>query len=117
MPMRGYKGIITTTGSSEAIRLEKGLFRQNPEFRQKASVEAHVIGRGMLLVQLTEAKLNQDDEEDPMVSAFLAFLERDAIAHPERIVPLSSSKVARAVELTRDVVVSDEDVIPDDITF
>ena len=52
-----------------------------------------------------------------MVAAFLAFIERDATAHPERIVPSSSSKVADAVELTRNVIVSDDDVIPDDVTF
>jgi hypothetical protein len=50
-------------------------------------------------------------------AAFLAFIERDMTAHPERIVPLSASKVARAVELTRLVVVSDEDDIPSDVTF
>jgi hypothetical protein len=50
-------------------------------------------------------------------AAFLAFIERDMTAHPERIVPLSASKVAHAVELTRLVVVSDEDDIPGDVTF
>jgi len=39
------------------------------------------------------------------------------MAHPDRISPLSSSMVARAVEPTRDVVVSDDDEIPADITF
>jgi antitoxin PrlF len=117
MPTLSYRGSITTTGSSEAIRFEKGLFRQNPEFRQKANVEAHVIGPGTLLVHLTDPDSPSDTEEDPMVAAFLSFLERDATDHPERIVSLSASKVARAVELTRDVVVSDEDTLPDDVTF
>ena len=115
--MPAYKGTITTTGSSEAIRLDKGLFRQNPEFRQKAAVEAHVIGRGTLLVRLVGEAEEDERQEDPMVSAFLAFIERDATAHPQRIVPLSSSEVSRAVELTRNVAVSDEDVIPEDVTF
>jgi antitoxin PrlF len=115
--MLAFRGTITTTGSSEAIRLEKSLFRQNPEFRQKANVEAHVIGRGTLLVRLADEEGEQADQEDPMVAAFLAFIERDATAHPGRIIPLSSSKVADAVELTRNVIVSDDDVIPDDVTF
>ena len=117
MPTPAYKGSITTTGSSEAIRFERNLFRPHPEFRQKAGVEAHVIGPGTLLVHVTDAEPDQNEREDPMVQAFLAFIERDATAHPDRISPLSSSMVARAVELTRDVVVSDDDEIPEDITF
>lgn len=117
MPMLAYKGAVTTTGSSEAIRFDKSLFRQNPEFRQRVSVEAHVIGRGTLLVHVLEDDQEQDQQEDPMVTAFLAFIEHDATAHPERIFPLSSSKIAQAVELTRNVTVSDDDVIPDDITI
>ena len=119
MPTHAYRGAVTTTGSSEAIRFERALFRQNPEFCQKANIEAHVIGRGMLLVHvLDEApELGQGEHEDPMVGAFLSFMERDVISHPERIEPLSASQVARAVELTRDVVVTDDDEIPDDITL
>ena len=117
MSMLTYRGSITTTGSSEAIRFDKGLFRQNPEFRQKASVEAHVIGRGMLLVHVVDDAEGQEEQGDTVVAAFLAFLEQNAISHPENIVPLSASKVALAVELCRKVVVSDDDVIPDDITF
>ena len=117
MPMLAYKGTITTTGSSEAIRFDKGLFRQNREFRQKASVEAHVIGPGTLLVHIIDDAQGQEMPEDPMVAAFLAFIEQDATDHPDRITPLSSSKIAQAVELTRNVTVSDDDVIPDDITF
>ncbi|GAA4258969.1 hypothetical protein GBZ26_03955 [Azospirillum formosense] len=117
MTKLAYNGSITTTGASEAIRLDKTLFRQHPEFRQKAKVEAHVIGRGTLLVHLVDDGQDPENQEDPMVAAFLSFIERDAVAHPERIAPLSASKVARAVELTKNVTVSDDDVIPDDISF
>ncbi len=115
----GFKGAITTTGSSEAIRFERALFRLHPEFRQKAAIEAHVIGRGMLLVHVLDDEPGQEqgEHDDPLVGAFLAFLESDVISHPERIAPLSASQVARAVELTRDVVVTDDDEIPDDITL
>jgi antitoxin PrlF len=119
MPRLAYKGSVTTTGTSEAIRFEKGLFRQNPEFSQKSNVEAHVIGRGTLLVHVVDdgPEQGQERHEDPMIGAFLAFIERDATDHPERVVPLSSSQVARGVELTHDVVVSDDDEIPDGITL
>ena len=119
MPTVAYRGSITTTGTSEAFRFEKGLFRQNPEFRQKSTVEAHIIGRGTLLVHVVDDAPEQEQEqrEDPMIGAFLTFIERDAIDHPDRIAPLSSSQIARGVELTRNVVVSDDDEIPDDITL
>ena len=84
-------GGLTTTGSSEAIRFDKALFRQHPEFRQKAGVVAHVIGPGTLLVRLTEDGPPADERDVPMV--------------------------ARAVDLTRHVVVTDDDTIPDDVTF
>jgi antitoxin PrlF len=111
--MPAYKGSITTTGASEALRLDKALFRQHPEFRQKAKVEAHVIGPGTLLVKVAD-EISTEPHEDPMVSAYLAFLEREA---PHTIVPLSSDEIGRAVELTRNVVVSDDDVIPDDVSI
>ena len=49
MPRATFKGTITTTGRSEALRLDKALFKAHPEFRQKARVRAHVIGPGSLL--------------------------------------------------------------------
>jgi antitoxin PrlF len=41
--MSTFTGSITTTGKSQAIRLDKTLFRLHPEFRQKAKVRAQVI--------------------------------------------------------------------------
>lgn len=43
-----YKGKITPTGTSEAIRIDKALFKQHPEFRQQAEVRADIIGPGNL---------------------------------------------------------------------
>ena len=113
--MLAYKGTITTTGASEAMRFDKALFRQHPEFRQKAKVEAHVIGQGTLLVHVTDEQ-TAGQQEDPMVMAYLAFLERDATVNPSRITPLSGSLIERAVEATKNVVVSDDDKIPDDVS-
>jgi hypothetical protein len=38
--MASFNGSITTTGTSEAIRLDEALFRLHPEFREKAKVAA-----------------------------------------------------------------------------
>ena len=111
--MTSYRGTITTTGKSEAIRLEKALFRSHPEFRQKARVRADVVGTGHVLISVV-ANDSSIEQEDPVVGAFLSFLERDMTERPDRIEPVSSSRIGRAMDLVADVEVSDEDPLPDD---
>jgi len=117
--MPSFSGAITTTGRSEAIRLDKALFKAHPEFRQRAKVRAHVLGRGHLLVTLadTPEPVSNDIERDPVVSAYLAFLESDMLAHPERIAPLAEAELARLRRLTDGVQAGDEDVISDNVTL
>ncbi len=62
---------------AEAIRLEKALFRLHPEFRQKAKVRAQVIAPGHALISVVDEATAPEQEEDPVVTAFLAFLEKD----------------------------------------
>lgn len=90
-----------------------------PEFRQRAKVSAHVIGRGQILVSMVDDITREDTstEEDPVISAFLSFLSADMEQHPARITPLSQEKITQAIELTKDVLVSDDDLIPDDVSF
>jgi antitoxin PrlF len=111
-----YGGTITTTGKSEAIRLEKSLFRSHPEFRQKSKVQAHVIGPGTMLVSVIDAQA-VGAEADPIMAAFLSFLDREIAQSPDRIKPLSATRIAKARELTKNVVVSDEESLPDDVTL
>jgi len=120
MAQAGFKGTITTTGRSEALRLDKALFKAHPEFRQRARIRAHVIGPGSLLVTLDDENggtASGDVERDPVVAAYLSFLERDMKEHPDRLRPFTEADVNRIRELTKDVSVSDEDVIPDDVTL
>jgi antitoxin PrlF len=122
MPRATFKGTITTTGRSEALRLDKALFKAHPEFRQKARIRAHVIGPGSLLVTLDAddplgAEAAHEVERDPVVSAYLAFLERDLRDHPERLQPFTEDELARLDGLTKGVVVSDDESIPDDVTL
>lgn len=116
-----FKGSITTTGRSEAFRLEKALFKAHPEFRQKAKIRAHVIGPGSVLITLDRDEENSRDDEDverdPVVSAYLSFLARDMGEHPERLRPLAEADLSRIEALTRSVTVSDDMVIPDDVTL
>ena len=112
-----FEGSVTTTGRSEAVRLEKAFFRAHPEFRQKARVRAQAVGEGHVLVSVAEPVISTSDEIDPVVSAYLAFLETDMVAHPERLSAFSSADLAAARELVRDVVVADDDSLPDDVTL
>ena len=117
--MPSFSGAITTTGKSEAIRLDKALFKAHPEFRQRAKVRAHVLGPGHLLVTLADAlgPASDEVEQDPVVSAYLAFLESDMLAHPEHITPLPEDELVRLRRLTDGVRASDEDRIPDDVSL
>ena len=112
-----FSGSITTTGKSEAIRLDKALFRLHPEFRQKAKVRAQVIAPGHALVSVVEEGTPAPREEDLVVSGFLAFLEEDMKSHPNRITALSRRSIDRATRLTKDVKVTDRERLPDGISF
>ncbi len=111
-----YVGTITTTGKSEAIRLEKSLFRSHPEFRQKSKVQAHVIGHGTMLLSVTDDETSES-EVDPIMAAFLKFLQHEIARSPETIKPLSATRIAEARELTKHVEVSDGESLPDDVTL
>jgi len=118
--MPSFSGSITTTGKSEAIRLDKALFKAHPEFRQRAKVRAHVLGPGHLLVTLADdapQSAPEEVERDPVVSAYLAFLEQDMRAHPDHIAPTPEAELARLRRLTDGVQAGDTDIIPDDITL
>jgi antitoxin PrlF len=112
----GYAGTITTTGKSEAIRLEKSLFKSHPEFRQRRKVQAYVIGHGTMLVSLADDETTES-EVDPIMAAFLSFLDREIAQSPDRIRPLSATRIDEARELTKDVKVSDDESLPDDVTL
>lgn len=110
-PSVEYEGVITTTGSSQAIRLEKALFRSHPEFKQKAKVRAHVIAPGRLLLRVEPEHIDED-EPDPVLGAYLDFLAKDIEKHPEQLVPLNDL-LAKDFEWLKDVEVSDDEVMPD----
>ena len=103
-----YKGKISTAGNSEAIRLDKNLFKQHPEFRQQANVRADIIGPGTMLLKVIDNE-DQESEDDPMVSAFLAFIEKDACSNGASLTAVSEEQMKQVEELTAGVQVSDDD--------
>jgi antitoxin PrlF len=115
--MPTFTGSITTTGKSEAIRLDKALFRLHPEFRQRAKVRAQVISPGHALISVVDEGTALAEDEDPVVTAFLAFIEKDLKDHPGRRTRLSKTSLARAIRLTKGVKVKDNEKLPKDVTI
>ncbi len=109
IPASSYKGKVTTAGTSEGFRFDKSLFKQHPEFKQKANVRADVIGRGTILVSLID-NTHIELEDDPVLSAFLAFLENDISQNVSSLTPVSAEQIARAKELTAGVTATDEEL-------
>jgi antitoxin PrlF len=114
--MSTFTGSITTTGKSEAIRLDKALFRLHPEFRQKAKVRAQVIAPGHALISVVDEGDAEIEEVDPVLTAFLSVLEKDMKTHPKRIRALSKRSISRATRLTKGVKITGER-LPDNISF
>ncbi len=105
-----YTGRISTSGNSDAIRLDKNLFKQHPEFKQQAQVRADIIGPGTMLLRVIDNQETEADN-DPFVSAFLSFIEKDGYAHPENITPVSEKQMTKIDDLTAGVEVSDDDCL------
>jgi antitoxin PrlF len=78
-----YSGSKTKTGNSDALRFEKSLFRSHPEF--SGQVKAKVIAPGYLLVMADPTDAAAEDEDDPIIGAFLAVLENDMPSHIQKM--------------------------------
>src|ERR1700754_4570045 len=74
---RAYKGKVTTTGSSKAVRLGKQFFTDHPEFEVSAGVVVRSVSPGYVLMAVDAPKSmgEKSDELDPIVGAFLSFME------------------------------------------
>jgi antitoxin PrlF len=111
-----YLGRAARSGNSQAMAFEKALFRAHPEFAE-GRLEADYIGPGHLLVRALPDDEPATREDDPVLGAYLAFLERDMAAHPERIQPLSAELLARAHELVGHIEVDLNEDLGDDVTL
>lgn len=100
-----------TTGNSRALRLDAALVKAHPEFG-KGAFTVHVLGPGtMLITQNGPAETDPNGEPDPVLGAFLAFLEAELDAHPERIRPITMGHVAGLDQLLKGVRIQrDEDL-------
>ncbi len=92
-----YTGRATKTGNSRGFRFESALFAAHPEFAT-GEVEAEVIAPGRLLVRTRHVAV-QNEETDPVMDAFLAFLSDQMQKHPGDIVALTAEDIEGLDEL------------------
>jgi len=111
-----FRGAIATSGNSLAIRMEMALTRADTAFGMKGrAVRFDIIGPGKALVTVEGS--DAETEEDPMIDAWLGFLTRDSIEHPEHVHLVGEDEVLRLQQLVQGVVVTDDEEIPADVTF
>lgn len=115
--VRAYRGKVTTTGSSKAVRLGKQFFTDHPEFEVSAEVMVRSVSPGYVLMAVDAPKAvgRKTDELDPVVGAFLSFMEADLKANPHKVQPLDLSRVAALVEGVEPL--RDDEDLPADFTL
>lgn len=115
--VRAYKGKVTTTGSSKAVRLGKQFFTDHPEFKVSADVMVRSVSPGYVLMAVDAPYElgDKSDALDPIVGAFLSFMEADLKANPHKLQPLDLSRIAVLVEGVEPL--RDDEDLPADFTL
>jgi antitoxin PrlF len=99
-----YEGTVVQVGNSRGMRLPAGFFSAHPEFRE-GKVKVTVVAEGQVLVSaVAKRRAGQRAEAaDPVMAAFLKFVEREMVEHPESIVPADSDQLRRIGKLVEGV--------------
>jgi antitoxin PrlF len=99
-----YEGTVVQVGNSRGMRLPAGFFAAHPEFRE-GKVKVTVVADGQVLVSAASSgrASRGGDEADPVMEAFLRFVEREMIEHPEQIVPADADQLRRIGKLVEGV--------------
>ena len=110
-PGVGYRGKLTRTGNSLGLRFDRALFQSHPEFT--GEVRAYVIAPGRMLV-VAERPIEPQKEEDPVMEAFLSFLEHDMVKSPRRVKPLKQKLAGRVKAMAAYLPVDPEEELDDE---
>lgn len=104
-----------TMGNSKGLRLDAALYREHPEFSD-GSFTVDVIAPGRMLVR-AETAPSGSDASDPIVDAFLGFLENNMAARPELITPMRASDATRIRELIGGVEISENEAFDESFSL
>jgi len=98
-----YSGKVTPVGNSKGIRLDAAFFKAHPEFI--GEVCATVLGEGQVLLSAKAGarRRPRNEREDPVLLAFLGFLEAEMRRHPKRVRPLDARELDEIAKLVRGV--------------
>lgn len=105
MNLQTFSGKSTAIGNSNGIRFDAALFKSHPEFF--GEVKAMVLGPGQMLVSVLSADAMPadaaDEESNPVMQAFLHFLQTQMTEHPELIEPMDAAELAHIATLVQGV--------------
>lgn len=110
-----YKGRAATTGNSQSMAFERALFRAHPQFAS-GRLEAQPISAHYMLVRAVPDAAD-DVGEDPVLDAYLEFLQEQMQLHAEMIQGLSADSLQRARELVGHIEADPDENLGDDVTI
>ena len=109
-----FHATATKVGNSKGLRLDAALYRDHPEFASGEYV-VDVIAPGRLLVRAKGPELvTAEAEADPMLGAFLAFMDQQMLASPALFTALDRAQVALIESLVEGVDANDDTEFPAD---
>lgn len=99
-----YAGRVTPVGNSKGIRIDAAFFKAHPEFSGDVNATVLADGQVLLSARSTARRAKRNEEtQDPVVLAFLRFLERQMAEHPELIEPADRAQLKRIGKLVAGV--------------
>ncbi len=96
-----YEGTVVQVGNSRGIRLPAGFFNAHTEFSGKVQVTVVADGAVLLSAKTARQRKKKSDDGDPVVAAFLQFLEEQMTKHPQHIVAADSDQLRRIGKLVK----------------
>lgn len=112
-----YTARATTSGTAPAIAFSRAFAQEHPEFTE-GRFEVHVIAPGRLLLTAPVSPHDEDAEgADPVLEAFLSFLDQQMREHPEMIRPFTARDLKGVDELLEGVEVDPDEAIDDDFVL
>ncbi len=101
-----YEGTVVQVGNSRGIRLPAGFFNAHTEFAGKVQVTVVADGAVLLSATKTPQRKAKGDESDPVVAAFLQFMEAQMTKRPQDIVAADADQLRRIGRLVKGVKVA-----------
>lgn len=98
-----YDGTVVQVGNSRGMRLPAGFFQAHPEFSGKVRVTVVADGAVLVSAKAPARRKPADDENDPVMTSFLQFMEKQMTGHPEDIVAADADQLRRIGKLVKGV--------------